>query len=185
MPQPCKYLIGGKYCRHGCTSSRRVCHFYVQGRCNHGNNCRMIHELPQPEPAPSSSMPWCHRLIDRHGYCSYGCTWSRRVCHANQKGWCNSGNNCPMIHEWAGPSGKRHRTPSPDRPPKRTQYQKDLELFCLLDSVKVCPAMVKSMYKYQSLAHHPDKAPRGKEQEFTAKMQDINNAFERLMRACQ
>jgi hypothetical protein len=93
---------------------------------------------------------------------------------------------CQMTHEPtelpSGSSSKRHHTPSADSPPKDIQYQKDLKVFNLLNTEAVCQKMICAMYRYLAVAHHPDKAPPGKADEFTVKMQEINSAHERLMK---
>ena len=84
-----------------------------------------------------------------------------------------------------GPSSKRPRTPSAGSSPEDVQYEKDLKLFNLRNTEGVCSQMIKTMFRYHVLVNHPDKAPHDKKDEFTAKMQEFNNANERLMKRCK
>ena len=86
----------------------------------------------------------------------------------------------------SGSGRERSRTPPPALTPEGTQHQNDLKLFGLRDADKAeLLGMVKHMYKYLGKTNHPDKAPAGKEDEFKVKMQEINNANERLLKHCE
>ena len=116
-------------------------------------------------------MTSCHRVTDR-GYCKFGCTRSRRVCHFYAKGFCNRGSECGLVHELE----RQQINPPVD------QYDKDLALFGLRNTPEVNTAMIKHMFKYQALMKHPDKAPPEKKEDAKRKMQKLNNANERLMK---